>query len=70
MTLKVGSPTTSYYFAKFGGHRYCGRADIYFLNLSHDHVIKRSRDFESGVLPLQVTTLPRLMAIVIVDEQI
>ena len=55
---------------KFGGHRYCGRADISFLNLPRDHVIKRSRDFEGGICPLQVTTLSSLMAIGIAEEQI
>ena len=58
-----GLPTVSYHSAKFDGHRYCESADISFLNLSCDHVIKRSRDFEGGVLPLQVTTLASLVAI-------
>ena len=61
-TLTVGSPHPSYYSAKFGGHRYCGRADIRFLNLPRDHVIKKSRDFEGGVSLLQVITLPSLVA--------
>ena len=35
--------TVSYHSAKFGGYRYCGSADISFLNLSRNHVIKRLR---------------------------
>ena len=47
MTYKVGSlPTPSYYSANLGGHRYCKRANIRLLNLSRDHIIKSSRDFE------------------------
>ena len=38
--------------------------------MSRDHIIKSLRDFEGGVCPLQVTTLPSLMAIVIAEEQI
>ena len=60
----------SYHSAKFDGHRYCESADISFLNLSRDHVIKRSRDFEGGVPPLQVTTLSSLVAIDIAEVQI
>ena len=57
-----GLPTVSYHPAKSDGQRYCGSADISFLNLSRDHVIKMSRDFEGGVPSLQVTTLPSLVA--------
>ena len=66
----MGLPTVSYDSAKFDGHRYCESADISFLNLSRDHVIKRSRDFEGGVPPLQVTTLSSLVAIDIAEVQI
>ena len=66
----MGLPTVSYHSAKFDGHRYCESADISFLNLSRDHVIKRSRDFEGGVPPLQVTTLSSLVAIDIAEVQI
>ena len=47
--------------AKCDGHRYCGSADISFLNLSRDHVIKRSS---------QVTILPTLVAIGIAEVKI
>ena len=60
-------PKVSYHAAKFDGHRYCKSADISFLRLSRDHVIKRSLDFEGGVLPPQVTTLPSLVAIGIAE---
>ena len=65
-----GLPTVTYHPANFDGHRYCESADISFLNLSRDHVIKRSRDFEGGVPPLQVTTLSSLVAIDIAEVQI
>ena len=65
-----GLPTVSYHSATFDGHRYCESSDISFLNLSRDHVIKRSRDFEGGVLPLQVTTLSSLVATDIEEVQI
>ena len=65
-----GVPMVSYHPDKLHGHRYCESADISFLNLSCDHVIKRSRDFEGGVLPLQVTTLSSLVAIDIAEVQI
>ena len=65
-----GLRRVSYHPAKSDGHRYCKRADISILNLSRDHVIKRSREFEGGASPLQVTTLPSLVAIGIVEEQI
>ena len=38
--------------------------------MSRDHVIDRSRDFEVGVPPPQVTTLPSLVATGIVEGQI
>ena len=56
-------PKVSYHATKFDGHRYCESADISFMKLSRDQVIKRSRDFEGEVLPPQVTTLPSLVAI-------
>ena len=59
----MGLPTVSYHSAKFDGHRYCESADISFLNLSRDHVIKSSSDFEGRVPILQVTALPSLVAI-------
>ena len=67
-----GLPTISskLHPAKFDGHRHCEGADISFLNLSCDHVIKRSRDFEGGVPPPQVATLPNLVAIGIAQGQI
>ena len=40
------------------------------LNFSRDHVIKRLRDFEGGVPPLQVTILPSLVTIDIAEGQI
>ena len=60
----------SYYSANVGDHRYWERADISFLSLSRDHVIKRSRDFEGGVTPLQITSLSNLVATGIVEGQI
>ena len=42
-------PTESYHPVKLDGHRYCGSADTSFLNLSRNHVIKRSRDVEGCV---------------------
>ena len=65
-----GLATVSYHPAKFDGHRCCRSADISFLNLSRDHVIKMSRDFEGGVILTQVTTLLSLVAIGIVEGQI
>ena len=65
-----GFSTVSYHSAKSDGHRYCASADITFLDLSHDYVIKSLRDFEVRVLPLQATTLASLVAIGIVKEQI
>ena len=44
---------------KFGGHRYCGSADIYFFHVSHDHIIKRSRDFEGRKCRYKVLHLSR-----------
>ena len=73
MKLTVGMwglPTVSYHSVKFNGHRYCESAGIRFLNFSRDHVIKRSRDFEGGVSPLQVTTLLSLVAIGSAEGQI
>ena len=66
----MGSSHGKLPLAKFDGHRYCESADISFLNLSLDHVIKRSCDFEDGVPPLQVTTLPRLVVIGMAEVQI
>ena len=68
--MYLGSSDISYHPAKFGGHRYCRSADISFLNLSCDHVIKRSHDFEGGIPLLQVTTLPILVAIARAEWQI
>ena len=65
-----GLLTVSYHSAKFNGYRYCESADISFLNLWRDHVIKRSRDFEDWVPQPQVTTLPSLVAIGIAAGQI
>ena len=65
-----GLRRVSYHPAKSDGHRYYKSADISILNLSRDHVIKRSREFEGGVSPLQVTILPGLVTIGIVEEQI
>ena len=65
-----GLPTVSYHPAKFDGHRYCGSADINSLNLSRDPVIKRSLDFEDGVLPPEFTTLLSLVVIGIAEGQI
>ena len=70
MTLKAGYHTASYHSSKFGGHRYCRNADNSFLNLLRDNVIKRSRDFDGGVHPLQGSTLPSLGDIGIVEGQI
>ena len=61
----------SYPSAKFDGHRYYGSADISFLNLSRDHVMKSSPEVEGWVPrrlgPPQVTTLPSLVAIGIAE---
>ena len=65
-----GLPTVTYHPANFDGHRYCESTDISFLNLSRDHVTKRSCDFEGGVPPPQVTTLPSLGAIGIAEGQV
>ena len=65
-----GLLTVSYYSAKFDGHRYCGSVDISFFHLSCNHVNKRSPDFEGGVTPPQVTTLPSLVAIGVAEGQI
>ena len=62
--------TVSHHSAKFGGHSYCESAGVSFLNLSRYQVIKTSREFEGWVSPLQVTTLPNLVTIDIVEEQI
>ena len=62
-------PTVSYHPAKFDSYRYCESGDAIFLNWSRDHVNKTSRDFEGGVLPLPVTTLPSLVAIGIAEVQ-
>ena len=59
----------SYHRANFDCHRYCRSVDVSFLNLSRDHLIKRSRNFKGGVPPLQVTTLSSLVAIVIPEGQ-
>ena len=64
-----GLPTVSYHPAKSNGHRYNGSADISFLNLSGDHIIKRSRNFEGGLHPSQFTTLSSLMAVGIAEGQ-
>ena len=66
----MGSFDVSYHSVKFGGHRYCGSADISFFHVSCDLIIKRLRDFEGGVPLLLVTTLPSLVAIDIVKVQI
>ena len=58
-----GVPMVSCHPDKLHGHRYCESADISFLNLSRDHVIKSSSDFEGRVPILQVTALPSLVAI-------
>ena len=63
-------PTVSYHPAKSDDHRYCRSADISFLNLSHDRVIKRLPDFEDCDPTPQVTTLPSLAAIDIVEVQV
>ena len=65
-----GLPTVSYHPAKSDGYRYCRRADTSFLNLPHDHIIKRLHDFEGGFPPPQVTTLLSLMPKSIAEEQI
>ena len=57
----------SYPSAKFDGHRYYGSADISFLNLSRDHVMKSSPEVEGWVPRPQVTTLPSLVAIGIAE---
>ena len=38
-----GLLAVSYHSAKYGGHRYCGSADMFF-NLLCDHLIKRSQN--------------------------
>ena len=63
-------PTISYHPVKFDGHRYCEKEDTSFLNLSREHVIKKSQDFEGWVSPPQVTILPSLVAIGIAEGQI
>ena len=63
-------PNVSYHSAKLGGHRYCESVDISFFHLSHDHVIKSSRNFEGWVPPLQVTTLPSFVVINTAEVQI
>ena len=65
-----GLPTLSNHPTKFDGHRYCRSAEIRFLSLSRDHVIKRSRGFEGWVALPQVTTLPILVVIDIAEVQI
>ena len=65
-----GLPTVSYHPTKFDGHRCCRSSKIGFLNLPRDHVIKRSRDFEGGLSPPQVTILPSLVAIGTAEGQI
>ena len=60
----------SYHPSCFDGHRFCGSTDISFLNLSRNHVIKTSRDFECWVPPPQVTTLPSFVVISIAEVQI
>ena len=65
-----GLQRVRYHPAKSDGHRYCKSADISILNLSRDQVIERSQEFEGGVSPLQVTTLPSLVVISIAEEQI
>ena len=60
----------SYHPAKLDGHRYCESADISFLNLSSDYLIKGSPDFKGGVPSTQVTTLPSLVAIGTAEGQI
>ena len=65
-----GLLTVSYHPARFDSHRYCESADLGFLNLSRDHVVKKSRDFEGWVPPPQVTTMPNLEAIDIVEVPI
>ena len=60
----------SYHFAKFGGHRYCGSADVSFFHFSRDYVVKRSRDFDVGVPPPQATTLLSLVVIGIPKVQV
>ena len=42
----------------------------YLFHLSRDHIVKRSHDLEVGVPPSQVTSLPSLMTIDIVEVQI
>ena len=63
-------PTVSYHPAKSDDHRYYRSADISFSNLSRDRVIKRLRDFEDWDPPPQVTILPSLAAIDIVEVQV
>ena len=65
-----GLPMVSYNPAKFDAHRYCWSANIRFLNSSRDRITNRSRDFEGGVPPPQVTTLPSLVAMDIAEGQI
>ena len=58
-----GLPMVSYHPDKLHSHRYCESADISVLNLSRDHVIKSSSDFEGRIPILQITALPGLVAI-------
>ena len=65
-----GLPTVSYHPGNSDGHRYCESADISSLNSSRDHVIKKLPEFEGVAPQLQVTTLPNLVIIGVVEEQI
>ena len=46
-------PTTSYYFAKFGGHRYCERADtwLYICYRLHDQKVSNFVDAVTQTMP-------------------
>ena len=61
------------HIAKFNSHRPCNSRDIMYL-ICHvtlqDHVIKGSCDFMEGSSSLYVTTLPCLVAVIIVVVEV
>ena len=57
---------------KFSGHKFCGRGDTFVIYhvISRDHMIRGSYDLSDESMSPLVTSLPNLLLIVVVEEDI
>ena len=70
MTWLVGPTNLKLILCQIWGLQVLRKDSYDIFHLSRDYVIKKSFDFEGGVPPPKVTTLPSLVAIGIAEGQI